>query len=91
MDMVNASALLSRDEVLVDLVSFKWLMVDLGCWVDLPRMQHDAAYACECATWGLLARSSVLQQRSRELLAMLKAPVSMVQPLPGALSATGER
>lgn len=75
MDTASTSVLLSRDDVFVDLVSFKWLMAAVGCWVDLPRMRHDTAYAFECASRGLLAQSSVLQQRSRELLVMLKAPV----------------
>lgn len=74
MDTASAStALLRDDDVFVDLVSFKWLMTDLGWWVDLPRMRHDTAYACECAFRGLSARSAVLQQRSRDLLAMLNA------------------
>ena len=75
MDTATASALLSRDEVFVELVSFKWLMADTGCWIDLPRMRHDTAYACECASRGLSARCAVLQQRSRELLALLTAPL----------------
>jgi hypothetical protein len=75
MDTVTTSTSLSRDDVFVDLVSFKWLMADLGCWVDLPRMRHDPAYACECASRGVLAQCSVLRQRSRELLALLEQPV----------------
>ncbi|NML18386.1 hypothetical protein [Azohydromonas caseinilytica] len=77
MDTATASALLSRDDMFVDLVSFKWLMADMGCWIDLPRMRYDTAYACECASRGLSARCSVLQQRSRELLSLLAAPVAM--------------
>jgi hypothetical protein len=79
MNTATASAPLLRDDVLVELVSFKWLMADLGCWVDLPRMRCDTAYANECATRGLLARSAVLQQRSRELLALLDAGVPAAQ------------
>ena len=75
MDMAPNSTSLSHDDVFVDLVSFKWLMADLGCWVDLPRMRHDPAYACECASRGVLAQCSVLRQRSRELLAMLEEPI----------------
>lgn len=67
-----AAATLSRDDVLVDLVCFKWLMADLGCWVDVPRMRRDSAYAGECAARGLTARSDVLRQRSRELLTLLE-------------------
>jgi hypothetical protein len=58
---------LSGDEMLVDLVSFKWLMAYRGCWIDLPRMRRDAAYADECLQRGLSAPSGVLRQRSREL------------------------
>ena len=71
MDARPALAALSRDEVFVDLVSFKWLMAGVGCRIDLPRMRHDATYASECASRGLLAHSALLQQRSRELLALL--------------------
>jgi hypothetical protein len=80
MDTATASAPLSRDDVFVDLVSFKWLMAGIGCWVDLPRMRHDAAYACECASLGLKVHSSVLQQRSRELLALLSTPALLTKP-----------
>jgi hypothetical protein len=80
MNTATASALLSRDDVFVDLVSFKWLMAGIGCWVDLPRIRHDAAYACECASLGLKVHSSVLQQRSRELLTMLSAPALVTYP-----------
>jgi hypothetical protein len=75
MDAATGSAMLLDDDVFVDLVSFKWLMTGLGLWVDLPRLRHDAAYASECALRGLSARSSVLQQRSRDLLAMLNPPL----------------
>ncbi|MDZ5455930.1 hypothetical protein [Azohydromonas lata] len=71
LDAATAAAALSRDDMLVDLVCFKWLMADLGCWVDVPRMRRDGAYASECAARGLLARSDVLRQRSRDLLALL--------------------
>lgn len=81
MDMATTSPSLSRDDVFVDLVCFKWLMADLGCWVDLPRMRHDPAYASECASRGVLAQCAVLRQRSWELLAMLKEPVMAEQEM----------
>ncbi len=81
MDMATTPPSLSRDDVFVDLVCFKWLMADLGCWVDLPRMRHDPAYACECASRGVLAQCAVLRQRSQELLALLAEPVMAGQPL----------
>ena len=81
MDRVTTFTSLSRDDVFVALVSFKWLMADLGCWVDLPRMRHDPAYACECASRGVLAQCSVLRQRSQELLAMLAEPVMAGQEM----------
>jgi hypothetical protein len=74
MDAPAVPTMLSREEVFVDLVSFKWLMAPLGCWVDLPRMRCDNAYACECAARGLAASCTLLQQRSREVLAMLQGP-----------------
>ena len=81
MDTVTTSTLLSHDDMFVDLVSFKWLMADFGCWVDLPRMRHDPAYACECASRGVLAQCAVLRQRSRELLALLEEPITASQPM----------
>lgn len=81
MDTVTTSTSLSRDDVFVALVSFKWLMADLGCWVDLPRMRHDPAYAGECASRGVLAQCSVLRQRSQELLALLEEPVMASQQM----------
>ena len=75
MEALTAPALLAQDEVFVDLVSFKWLMAGLGWRVDLSRMRRDAAYARECAALGLSAppTSSVLQQRSRDLMGLLGA------------------
>lgn len=81
MDMVTTSTALSRDDVFVDLVCFKWLMADLGCWVDLPRMRHDPVYAGECASRGVLAQCSVLRQRSWQLLALLKEPAMAEQDM----------
>ena len=74
METLIAPASLSQDEVFVDLVSFKWLMAGLGWRVDLTRMRRDAAYARECAARGLSASSSssLLQQRSRDLMGLLE-------------------
>jgi hypothetical protein len=74
METVTVPALLSREEVFVDLVSFKWLMAGLGWRVDLTRIRRDAAYAHECAARGLSAppSSTVLQQRSRDLIELLR-------------------
>jgi hypothetical protein len=74
METVITPAPLSQDEVFVDLVSFKWLMAGLGWRVDLTRMRRDTAYARECAVRGLSAppSSSLLQQRSRNLMGLLE-------------------
>jgi hypothetical protein len=74
METVIATAPLLQDEVFVDLVSFKWLMAGLGWRVDLTRMRCDAGYARECAARGLSAppSSTVLQQRSRDLIELLE-------------------
>ena len=74
METAIATAPLLQDEVFVDLVSFKWLMAGLGWRVDLTRMRCDAAYARECAARGLSAppSSTVLQQRSRDLIELLE-------------------
>lgn len=72
MDSNSAPAVFSRDDVMVDLVGFKWLMAGIGWWVDVPRMRRDAVYASECASRGLSQPSSVLRQRSRELLVLLE-------------------
>jgi hypothetical protein len=74
MEALTAPTLLAQDEVFVDLVSFKWLMAGLGWRVDLTRMRRDASYARDCAARGLSAppSSSVLQQRSRDLMGLLE-------------------
>jgi hypothetical protein len=74
METAIATAPLLQDEVFVDLVSFKWLMAGLGWRVDLTRMRCDAGYARECAARGLSAppSSTVLQQRSRDLIELLE-------------------
>ena len=61
----------SPDTTLLDLVSFKWLMAGRGWWVNLSRLQKDAAYLRNCAECGLSSDHALLQQRSAELLAAL--------------------
>lgn len=56
------------DVTFPELVDFKWLMAALGWWVDLPRIQGDAAYAAECLQRGLGSGSDLLRQRSLDLL-----------------------
>ena len=73
METITAPALLSQEEVFVDLVSFKWLMAGIGWRVDLTRMRRDACYARECAALGLSTpSSSALQRRSRDLMGLLE-------------------
>jgi len=57
----------ARLDLLV-LVDFKWLMAGLGWWVDLTRLRRDKGYAHQCLQLGLASGSSVVRQRSVELL-----------------------
>jgi hypothetical protein len=62
---------LTRDDRLIDLVAFKWLMGGVGVRVDLSRLQRDFAYAGDCARRGMSSEFAVLRRRSQELLALL--------------------
>ena len=59
------------DDVFLNLVGFKWLMLGLGWRVDLSRFQHDAAYASECVRRGLSSDCGPLRRRSADLLPFL--------------------
>jgi len=59
------------ETLLLDLVSFKWLMAGEGWWINLSRFRQDPAYARSCAQAGLGSEQPLLQQRSAELLAAL--------------------
>ena len=67
----TAADTLTRDDLFLHLVDFKWLMAGLGWRVDLTRIRRDTSYAGECARRGLSTDSAVLRQRSQQLLAML--------------------
>ncbi|HEX6362457.1 MAG TPA: hypothetical protein VFZ93_05865 [Albitalea sp.] len=56
------------DNVLVDLVDFKWLMAGDGWWVDVPRLRRDAAYAGQCLRAGLASGSDVVRRRAVAVL-----------------------
>jgi hypothetical protein len=56
---------LARDDRLIDLVAFKWLMGGVGVRVDLSRLQRDFARR------GMSSEFAVLRRRSQELLALL--------------------
>lgn len=58
---------------IVHLVDFKWLMAGLGWWVDLNRLQRDAAYATEC--YALAATSSCEPLRRSAATLMLMLPL----------------
>jgi len=60
-----------RDDVFLNLVGFKWLMLGLGWRVELSRFWHDAAYASECVRRGLSSDCGPLRRRSAELLPFL--------------------
>jgi hypothetical protein len=51
------------------LVDFKWLMAGQGWWVDLTRLQRDAAYADGCIASALASRCEPLRQRAEDLQA----------------------
>jgi hypothetical protein len=59
-----------RDDILLDLVDFKWLMAGVGWWVNLSRLQSDRAYIDECLQRALRSDSELLRQRSTELLGL---------------------
>jgi hypothetical protein len=56
------------DDGLLTMVDFKWLMAGLGWRVDLTRMRRDAAYLGECARRGLASESTLLRERSVDVL-----------------------
>ena len=56
---------------IVDLVDFKWLMAGHGWWVDVARLQRDAAYARTCVAQGIASGSSVLRRRSVQVQPLL--------------------
>lgn len=56
------------DDGLLAMVDFKWLMAGLGWRVDLTRMRRDAAYLGECVQRGLASESTLLRERSVDLL-----------------------
>lgn len=51
------------------LVDFKWLMAGQGWWVDLTRLQRDAAYADDCIASALASPCQPLRQRAEVLQA----------------------
>ncbi|HYE38571.1 MAG TPA: hypothetical protein VEB23_01485 [Ramlibacter sp.] len=51
------------------LVDFKWLMAGQGRWVNLTRLQHDAAYADDCIASALASACEPLRERAVELQA----------------------
>ncbi|HSV79810.1 MAG TPA: hypothetical protein VLK85_11500 [Ramlibacter sp.] len=61
------------DDGLLTMVDFKWLMAGLGWRVDLTRMRRDAAYLVECAQRGLASGSTLLRERSVDLLFLQSA------------------
>ena len=56
---------------LVHLVGFKWLMAGMGWWIDLPRFERDPCYASVCIERGLSAGSTLMRERTVELLPFL--------------------
>ena len=59
-----------RDDILLKLVDFKWLMAGVGWWVNLSRLQSDSAYIDECLQRALRSDCELLRERSIELLGL---------------------
>ena len=58
----------ARQDLFVDLVDFKWLMAGVGWWVNLSRLQQDAAYAQDCLQRALSSGLPLLRERGAALL-----------------------
>lgn len=56
---------------IVHLVDFKWLMAGLGWWVDLNRLQRDAAYATECYALAATSSCEPLRRSAATLMQLL--------------------
>jgi hypothetical protein len=56
---------------IVHLVDFKWLMAGLGWWVDLNRLQRDAAYAAECYSRAATSSCEPLRRSAATLMQLL--------------------
>lgn len=56
---------------IVHLVDFKWMMAGLGWWVDLNRLQRDAAYASECYTRAANSSCEPLRRSAAMLMQLL--------------------
>lgn len=58
------------NDVLLNLVDFKWLMAGVGWWVNLSRLQSDRAYVDECLQRAMRSDSELLRRHSAELLGL---------------------
>jgi hypothetical protein len=56
---------------IVHLVDFKWLMAGVGWWVDLNRLQRDAAYASECYSRAATSSCEPLRRAADTLMRLL--------------------
>ena len=68
----SGNPLHARQDGAVDfllLVDFKWLMAGQGWWVDLTRLQRDAAYADGCIASALASACEPLRERAAALQA----------------------
>ena len=61
----------------VDLVDFKWLMAGVGWWVNLSRLQKDAAYAHDCLQRALCSGLPLLRERGAALLGQPRALIAL--------------
>lgn len=52
-------------------VDFKWLMAGQGCWIDIPRLHHDPAYALAHLEMGLQSSSYELRLSAARLQAQI--------------------
>lgn len=56
---------------IVHLVDFKWLMAGLGWWIDVNRLQRDAAYASECYSRAANSSCEPLRRAADTLMRLL--------------------
>ena len=56
-----------KDDRVLDLVDFKWLMAGRGWHIDVSRLHRDSAYAARCIERGLQSDLPLLRERSVQL------------------------
>ena len=60
-----------QNNIVLDLVVFKWLMAGFGWWIDVSRLRRDTVYASECMRRGLDSGCPLLRRKCAELPCLL--------------------